>query len=158
MADKLSIYFDPKSLATVYAQLNQLSEIQRDAVVQKGLSDGAGIIRRETNKNMHRLVKKRQGYLYSSLSKKKVGKASKGDVRYQIGFRRTAGAAAHLIDKGTNERWTKGKNGKEKMKRGRVTPRLFHTMSVESKGEAALNRVAESIKISIDRIMNRNYK
>lgn len=152
MADKLSIYFDPKSLATVYAQLNQLSEIQRDAVVQKGLSDGAGIIRRETNKNMHRLVKKRKGNLYSSLTKKKVGKVKKGDVRYQIGFRRTAGAAAHLIDKGTKERYTK-----KGAYRGRVTPRLFHTMSVERKGDEALNRVAESIQISIDRIMNRNY-
>lgn len=157
MADKLSIYFDPKSLATVYAQLNQLSEIQRDAVVQKGLSDGAGIIRRETNKNMHRLVKKRKGNLYSSLTKKKVGKVKKGDVRYQIGFKRPQGAAAHLIDKGTMERYTSGKNGKPIMKRGKVTPRLFHTMSVERKGDEALNRVAESIQISIDRIMNRNY-
>lgn len=157
MADKLSIYFDQKSLATVYAQLSQLSEIERDAVVQKGLSDGAGIIRRETNKNMHKLVKKRKGNLYSSLTKKKVGKLKKGDVRYQIGFKRPQGAAAHLIDKGTKERYTSGKNGKPIMKRGKVTPRLFHTMSVERKGDEALNRVAESIKISIDRIMNRNY-
>lgn len=151
MADKLSIYFDPKSLATVYAQLNQLSEIQRDAVVQKGLSDGAGIIRRETNKNMRHLVQKRKGNLYGSLTKKKVGKASKGDVRYQIGFRRPKGAAAHLIDKGTTERFTK-----KGAYRGRVTPRLFHTMSVERKGDEALKRVAESIQISIDRIMSRN--
>lgn len=154
--DSLSLYFDPQSLAKVYGQLNQLSEIYRNAVVQKGLSEGAGVIRRETNKNMHRLVKKRKGNLYGSLSKKKVGSVNKGDVRYQIGFRRTAGAAAHLIDKGTNERWTKGKNGKQKAYRGKVTPRYFHTMSVEKKGEEALNRVAESIKLSIDRIMSRN--
>jgi len=150
--DNLSLYFDPKSLATVYAQLNQMSEIYRDAVVQKGLSEGASIIRRETNKNMHRLVKKRKGNLYGSLTKKKAGTVKRGDVRYQIGFRRTAGAAAHLIDKGTNERWTK-----KGAYRGRVTPRLFHTMSVERKGDAALERVAESIKLSIDKIMNRNY-
>lgn len=154
--EALTIYFDPQSLAIVNAQLARLSDIERDAVVQKGLSDGAGIIRRETNKNMHRLVKRRNGYLYSSLSKKKVGKLKKGDVRYQIGFKRTAGAAAHLIDKGTTVRYTKGKNGKKKAYRGKVTPRLFHTMSVEKKGEQALNVVAESIKISIDRIMSRN--
>lgn len=151
MADKLSLYFDPKSMATVYAQLNQLSDIQSDAIVKKGLSDGAGVIRRETNKNMRHLVKKRKGNLYASLTKKKVGKYKKGDVRYQIGFKRPKGASAHLIDKGTTERFTK-----KGAYRGRVTPRLFHTMSVERKGEQALNVVAESIKISIDRIMSRN--
>ena len=154
--DSLSLYFDPKSLATVYAQLNQMSDIYRDAVINKGLSDGAGIIRRETNKNMHRLVKRRKGNLYGSLTKKKVGRASKGDVRYQIGFRRPQGAAAHLVDKGTRERCTSGKNGKPRMPRGKVAPRLFHTMSVERKGDEALKRVAESIQISIDRIMSRN--
>lgn len=154
--DNLSLYFDPKSLATVYAQLNQMSEIYRDAVVQKGLSEGASIIRRETNKNMHRLVKKRKGNLYSSLGKLKRRNSKKMGPAYYVGFRRTAGAAAHLIDKGTKDRYTKGKNGKQRMFRGHVTPRLFHTMSVERKGEAALNRVAESIKLSIERIMNRN--
>lgn len=154
--DSLSLYFDPKSLATVYAQLSQLSEIESDAVVKKGLSDGAGVIRRETNKNMRHLVKKRKGNLYASLTKKKVGKLKKGDIRYQIGFKRPQGAAAHLVDKGTRERYTSGKNGKPRMPRGKVAPRLFHTMSVERKGDEALNMVAESIKISIDRIMSRN--
>lgn len=152
MADKLSLYFDPTSLAAVYAQLAQLSDIQRDAVVQKGLSDGAGIIRRETSKNMRHLVKKRKGNLYASLTKKKVGKLKKGDVRYQIGFKRPQGAAAHLIDKGTKKRYTI----KTHEPRGKVEPRLFHTMSIERKGGEALNRVAESIKLSIDRIMSRN--
>lgn len=148
---ELSLYFDPKSLAAVYAKLNQLSEIERDAVINKGLSDGAGIIRRETNKNMHNKVKRRKGNLYSSLSKLKRRNAKKWGPAYYVGFKRPQGAAAHLIDKGTNERWTK-----KGYYRGKVTPRLFHTQSVERKGEEALRRVEESIRISIDRIMNRN--
>lgn len=149
---ELSIYFDPKSLNKVNSQLNQLSDIERNAVINKGLSDGAGIIRRETNKNMRNRVKKRDGNLFSSLSKLKRRKSKMRGPAYYVGFKRPKGAAAHLIDKGTAYRWTK-----KGYFRGKVTPRLFHTQSVERKGEEALRVVEESIKISINRIMNRNY-
>lgn len=154
--DNFTIYFDPKSYAATMLQLRELSDIQKTAVVQKGLSDGAGIIRRETAKNMRQRVKVRKGNLKSSLSKLK--KRGKDNQAYYIGFRRTAGAAAHLIDKGTKDRYTQGKNGKPIMKRGKVTPRLFHTDSVERKGDEALRTVEESIRISINRIMNRNIQ
>lgn len=149
--DNFTIYFDPKSYAATMLQLRELSDIQKTAVVQKGLSDGAGIIRRETAKNMRQRVKVRKGNLKSSLSKLK--KSGKQNQAYYIGFKRPQGAAAHLIDKGTKDRYTK--NGAY---RGKVTPRLFHTDSVERKGDEALRTVEESIRISINRIMNRNIQ
>lgn len=145
---KLTLTLDPASLAETQRTLSVLSEIEQDAVVKKGLSDAGGVIRRETSKNIRSRVKTHTGNLIKSLSKRsrKIDK----QPRVYVGFKRPKGAVSHLLDKGTRERFTK-----KGYYRGRVRPMRFQTDSVERKGEAALNTLAESIKISVQRITNR---
>lgn len=150
--DSLTIGMDPKTLMSTMIALESLKDIERDAVVKQGLSDGAGVIRRETAKNMSQRVAVRKGNLKKSLTKRR--RTIKKEPRAYVGFSRPKGAIAHILDRGTKERYTK----KTHAKRGRVTPRMFHTDAFEHKKEEALQVIAKSIQISIDKISSRRYK
>lgn len=155
MSDNLTITLDRKSYLSMMMALSNLKDIEKTAAVKQGMSAGAAVIRRETAKNMRQRVQVRKGNLKKSLTRKTTVK--KKEPRAYIGFKRPAGAASHLIDKGTKDRWTKGKNGKPRMFRGKVTPRLFHTDSFERKKEEAVKVMAKYIQIGISRITSRRY-
>lgn len=83
------------------------------------------------------------------------------------GFRRSApkkgikgGNHAHLVDRGTAERYTiKTHSYRGSVSRGRpYTGSLFWTDAVESQGPQAVNRLVEAVYKSLQEITERNSK
>ena len=145
MAD-MTFTLDPKDLRKLNERLNQLGDIVKDGIVQRGLRDAANIILNETKSSIQRHGYIRTGRLLSSAAIK----TRKKDGKVYVGFRRPAGASAHLLDKGTVARHTrKGAN------RGRIVASNFHTNAVMSKKDEAMQVLYRSIQDSLDRMWNR---
>ena len=74
-------------------------------------------------------------------------KTRKKDGKVYIGYKRPAGAAAHLLDKGTVVRHTKtGTN------RGRIVASNFHTDALKAKKDEAMQVMYKSIQASLEKI------
>jgi hypothetical protein len=127
--------------------LDGLSNIEREAVIAKGIQEGLKVIVQEGKSNLASSAKVRKGNLSGSF---KVI-TNKKDLKGYAGFSRPKGAAAHLIDRGTKVRYTK--NG---ARRGAVKPTLFWTKAVEGKSGKAQEELMDSIQKSINNIMKRN--
>lgn len=137
---------DPQDVKKLNERLNQLGSIVKDGIVQRGLRDAANIILKETKSSIQRHGFIKRGNLLSSAAIK----TRKKDGKVYVGFKRPAGAAAHLLDKGTVARHTRdGAN------RGRIIASNFHTNAVRDKKDEALRVLYQSIQDSLDRIWNR---
>ena len=124
-------------------KLNQLGAVVKEGIVQRGLREGANIILKETKASIERHNFIRTGKLLSSAAIK----TRKKDGKVYVGFKRPAGAAAHLLDKGTAVRHTRtGAN------RGRIVASNFHTDSVRRKKDEAMQVLYKSIEASLNRI------
>lgn len=146
--DRLTIYFDTKTLIETNKKLANLSMIEREAVVAQAVKEGAQIISRQTRRNVDTLLQKRTGNLYravSVLTRRKTG-------RSYAGFKRGKGGGSHAVflERGTKERYTK-----TGAYRGKVKAYELQKKSVDSKGDKALRTVLASIEKSINRIMDR---
>ena len=137
---------DPNDLRKLNERLNQLGDIVKDGIVQRGLRDAANIILNETKSSIQRHGFIKKGNLLSSAAIK----TRKKDGKVYVGFKRPAGAAAHLLDKGTVARHTRtGAN------RGRIIASNFHTNAVKDKKDEAMQVLYRSIQDSLDRLWNR---
>lgn len=128
--------------------LSDLSSLEREAIIAKGIQEGLKIVLQEGKSNLASSgIKVRTGNLSGSfkiLTKKK-------DLKGYAGFSRPKGAAAHLLDRGTVKRSTKsGAN------RGMVKPTYFWTKAVEGKSGKAQKELLESVEKSIEKIIRRN--
>lgn len=144
-ASDVNLELDRESINRAIKKLNQLTDIEKDAVVAKGLQEGTKIIAKQTKENIDQRLEEHEGNLIGSvktLTRKKRG-------RGYVGFKRPEGAAAHILEFGSAIRKTKkGAN------RGRVKGYHFQSDAIQAKGQQALNTLAESIEKSIERIMN----
>ena len=139
---------DKRDYIKIMNALAGLSKIEREAAIAKGISEGLAVIVRQGKANLAASnTKVRTGNLKGSF--KKITK--KTQLKGYAGFSRPKGAAAHLIDRGTKVRHTKsGAN------RGAVTGNLFWTKAVNETKEKAQQELMDSIKKTIEKIMNRN--
>lgn len=145
MAD-IMFDFDRTSLNEVLGKLNQLTSIEKDAVIAQGLKEGAQIIAKQTKENIDLRIEEHTGNLIGSVKTL----TNKKTVRSYVGFQRPKGAVAHILEFGTKQRFTKkGAN------RGKVKGYYFQRDAIETKGQEAIDTVAESIQKSIDKIINR---
>ena len=127
-------------------RLNQLGDVVKEGIVQRGLRDAANIILSATKTSIqhHGFIK--SGKLLASAAIK----TRKKDGKVYVGFKRPGGGAAHLLDKGTTARRTNtGAN------RGRIVASNFHTNAVQQKKDEAMQVLYRSIQDSLDRIWNR---
>ena len=139
----LTMTMAPEDVRKLNEKLNQLGSVVREGIVQRGLREGANIILKETKSSIesHGFVK--TGKLLSSATIK----TRKKDGKVYIGFKRPAGAAAHLLDKGTAVRQTRtGAN------RGRIVASNFHTDAVRRKKDEAMQVLYRSIEASLNKI------
>lgn len=148
MADNFTATLDKKDYIKVMNTLNGLSNFQREAIINKAISEGLDVIVREGKANLASSgTKVRTGNLSGSF--KKLTK--KSQLKGYAGFSRPKGSAAHLIDRGTKVRTTRtGAN------RGRVIGNLFWTRAVEDNKQKAQDALMESIRKTIDKIITRN--
>ena len=139
---------DPQDYRRVMNTLSDLSRIERDAVIAKGIQEGLKIVVQEGKQNLaHSGTKVRTGNLKGSF---KV-LTKKSDLKGYAGFSRPKGSHAHLIDRGTAVRYTKSG-----AKRGQVHGNYFWTKAVEGKSGKAQQEMYDSIEKSINTILNRN--
>lgn len=138
---------DQQELRKVYKTLGALGDIEKDAVVAKGLREGATILVREGRHYIIKYNHIRKGNLLRSVAVK----VRKKDGKAYAGFKRPEGSAAHLVSKGTQVRRTRlGAN------RGKVTGSNFWEQAVNAKGDEAMRTLMESVKASMERIIDRN--
>lgn len=139
----MTITMAPEDVRKLNEKLNQLGAVVKEGIVQRGLREGANIILKETKASIERHNFIRTGKLLSSAAIK----TRKKDGKVYVGFKRPAGAAAHLLDKGTAVRHTRtGAN------RGRIVASNFHTDSVRRKKDEAMQVLYKSIQASLERI------
>lgn len=148
MADGFTTTLDPRDYTRIMNTLSNLSRLEREAIIAKGIQEGLKIVVQEGKANLANSgIKVRKGNLSHSfkiLTKKK-------DLKGYAGFSRPKGAGAHLIDRGTKMRSTK-----KGASRGLVKPTYFWTKAVEGKSGKAQEELMESVRKSIENIMKRN--
>ena len=139
---------DRKDYTKIMNALAGLSKIEREAAIAKGISEGLAVIVKQGKANLAASgTKVRSGNLSGSFKKL----TRKTDLKGYAGFSRPKGAAAHLIDRGTKVRHTKsGAN------RGMVTGNYFWTRAVNETKDKAQEELMDSIKKTIENIINRN--
>ena len=142
----LTCTMDPQDLKRLNEKLNSLGSVVKEGIVQKGLRDAANIVLREAKSSIERHGFVRTGKLLSSAAIK----TRKKDGKVYIGYKRPAGAAAHLLDKGTAIRHTRtGAN------RGRIVASHFHSEALNAKKDEAMRVLYDSIQESLEKIWER---
>ena len=113
---ELTLEFDEQDLLKIYKALDRLDDIQKDAIVFKGLQEAAKLVKRKGKAALkatmskdkwniemrQRMAAKRGGSLANSIGVKSFKK--KGKVH--IGFKKL-GHHAHLVNFGTGKRYKK---------------------------------------------------
>ncbi|MBO7323333.1 MAG: hypothetical protein J6U51_07110 [Bacteroidales bacterium] len=140
-----TLILDEQTKQALYAKLQGLSDFEKEETVKRGLKEGAKVIVQQGKANYNILHKKRTGNLYKSAGIS----TSKRMLKVWGGFKRPKGAAAHLIDKGTTERFTK-----KGASRGKVTASKFWTSAFMAKKEAASKKMMDIITKTVEAIWN----
>lgn len=156
-----TIVLDESDYNELQRRLNNLEKTDKSEIIKTSLKLGIDLIKNEGKKNLISSNHKKTGNLLKSLSSKVL----KSKSAAYAGFKRSApnkkiGGAnhAHLVDRGTDERWTitnrhyTGSVSKGNPNHGS----LFWTKAVTTKGEEARENLLNAIYNSIDKIMNRN--
>lgn len=152
----LTITLDEADYKYVMGQLTKLSELEKSAVVQRGLQEGIAVIVNQGKRNLRaRLsndpvnIRARKGNLYKSIGRKTIKKKLKG----YGGFKRPGGNAAHLVDRGTEKRWTKKGAYRGSVSKGspNTGSRFWTDAFLAKKNEAAME-LMESVRKSIQKL------
>lgn len=147
----LSITMDKADYKILAAKLEQLERIERNAAVGKGLRKGEQVIINQGKQNLRARNKRVTGKLAGSFATQL--RASKAYIAG--GFKRPAGAVSHLVDRGTEERWTKSGAYRGSVSAGNPNNgSMFWTDAVNEKGQEALEVLADEINKEIERIFN----
>ncbi len=152
----LTITLDEADFRHVQAQLTKLSELEKMAEVQRGLQEGIAVIIKQGKRNLKARLSKdpvnvarRTGKLYQSIGRR----TQKKKMKAYGGFKRPGGAAAHLVDRGTEKRWTKKGAYRGSVSKGSPnTGNRFWTDAFNAKKSEAARELMESIRISIQKL------
>ena len=153
----------------VIRKLGELAEVDKKPVLKQAYKEGGQILITAGKASFLSKNKKKTGNLYKSFTSKM--KKKNGGIL--IGFRRgkDLGNHAHLIDRGTVDRFTYkpytdklGRNYPAGIYRGKIDDKtggktgktFFWTEVVETRGEEALGRIMEAIFVAVEEIKNRN--
>lgn len=152
----MTITLDPADLKHVMNQLSKMEELEKQAVVQRALQEGVQVIVNQGRTNLkNRLsndpvnVSRRTGKLLSSMGKS----VNKKKLKAYGGFKRPAGAAAHLVDRGTEKRWTKKGAYRGSVSKGSPnTGNKFWTDAFAAKKDEAAQELMQSIEQSLRKL------
>lgn len=131
----------------VFASIESLVYIDKNKVLKKALGKAAGILVKEGRVALKSKHKKKTGNLFRSISyiqkRRKIGALA--------GFsRKKGGNHAHLLDKGTKERYTRS---------GRYTGKMvasnFWSDTVAAKENEVISTLYEGVEDAIFKLMNR---
>lgn len=174
-SDNFTLTLSPRDYSKLLIVLSQLSKIEVDAVVKRGLREGLKIIVDQGKSNLRssgthlnntytgKMAIKRSGqHLVKSFNtyiKTHRGSSPTGYAGFST---KKGGGFAHVIDLGTKDRKTsgpyisRGRRYKPGIKRGKVEGNKFWTRAIESKSRQAQEELFDSVRKSINMILNRN--
>lgn len=158
-----SLVLDEKDYQKVMDKLAGLTEVEQQQVIATALKEGATLLNQVGKQQLVATIlhpETSKGRLLKSMQVKVMkAKKDKGPVGY-AGFKRSTkktageglgGNAAHLVDRGTVDRYTK-----KGYYRGKVKGSLFWTSTVESQGDKALEILMEGIDKALNNIWDKN--
>lgn len=149
---------DNHDYVKIMNMLSNLSHLEREAVIAKGIQEGLKVVVEQGKSNLmssgihlnNMYTGKRAGKTTHLIKSFKIV-TKKRDLRGYGGFKRPDGCAAHIIDRGTKIRSTKkGAN------RGMVNGNYFWTNAVKDKSGKAQQELMDSVIKSVENIMKRN--
>jgi hypothetical protein len=162
---EFTIELDDEQLQSLDNALRGLTEMEKGAVIKRGLNDG-----------INRLQMAGRGELSRTLSRKPINVISRTRKRIQggypplsstftrkietkkeaagyAGFKRPGGNVAHLVDKGTVARFTKSGQYRGSVSKGRpMRGSFFWTNTIRQLGRRALEYLITSVKTSVSEI------
>lgn len=155
----LSFELDEKDYQSMMAILKGMDDVDKAKAIQYALKEGMQIIVSEGKHNLS----SRNGVKTGNLKKSFAIKVNKKKAYSLGGFRRSSrkeniagGNHSYLVDRGTDERWTKKGAYRGSVSRG--NPKhgsMYWTDAVNSQGEHALNRLMDAIWEALEDIKNR---
>lgn len=146
--------FDEEDIATFRAVVQEMGEIDGSKAVMNSLSRGMALITRQGKANLDASNHQKTGNLKRSIRRKQVKKW----VSVYGGFKKGKGGGnhAHLVDRGTDERWTKKGAYRGSVSKGSPnTGSMFWTRAVESKGPQAMEKTMDVIYNEMNKIIRK---
>ena len=146
--------FNENDIATFRAVVQEMGEIDGSKAVMNSLSRGMALITRQGKANLDSSNHVKRGNLKRSIRRKQVKKW----VSVYGGFRKGKGGGnhAHLVDRGTDDRWTKKGYYRGSVSKGRPnTGSRFWTKAVESKGPQAIKKTMNVIYNEMGKIIRK---
>lgn len=140
----------------VMRKLGELSDAEKKPVIKKAMSQSGRILIAAGKSSFLALNKKKTGNLYRSFT----SKFKKKNTGILIGFRRGKGLGnhAHLIDRGTVNRYTKKGYFRGRIagtEHGKTGATYFWSDVVRTKGQEAMERIMDAVYEAVDSIKNR---
>lgn len=141
----------------VMRKLGELSEVEKRPVIKASMKQAGSVLINAGKSSFLSRNKKKSGNLYKSFT----SKFKKKNTGILIGFRRgkDLGNHAHLIDRGTKDRYTKTGEYRGKIagtERGKTGATYFWSDVVQAKGNEAMERIMEAVFDAVEQIKNRN--
>jgi len=132
----------------VYQAIENLNNFEKDKAVQAGLKSATALFIQAGKANLKARMKNKKGDSGTMLKsfKNKVKRAKLGAL---AGFS-AGGAQAHLLDRGTDYRFTK--KGKY---RGKIIANNFWTDAIKQNEDAAIDKVYSGIERAIQNLINK---
>lgn len=149
----MAIVVDLQTRQAIEYITRELSQIEKDQAIRKGLSEAAKVFERFGRANLAIAYKgKGTGAIFNTFSTKVVYKRKNGESPTSYaGLRWPEGYTAHWLDLGTKERVQK-KTGK---KVGRVKATYFFTNAREEGERPAMEALYDGVQRMVDRINSR---
>ena len=149
--------FDRRDIAALENIVSDLEDVDKRKAIMNSLSRGMALITRQGKSNLDSANHQKTGNLKRSIRRKQVKKW----VSVYGGFKKGKGGGnhAHLVDRGTDERWTKKGAYRGSVSKGSPnTGSMFWTRAVESKGPQAMEKTMDVIYKEMEKIIRKNRK
>ena len=137
--------------------IRNLEDLEKDEAVRRGLKDAGNVFKAGGQRRLKERMKTREG-VTGNLNESINVRVKKRRPGVLIGFRqgKNGGNHAHLIDQGTNNRYTTGKKSvRAGIYRGRVTGNAFWTDTRSQDYPQAMDKLYEGIERAVSRITER---
>ena len=158
----LTLSLNKAEFQRLLSVLDRAGDLDTSPAVQKGLREGANLMKEAGKANLASRNKTQTGNLKRSFKIKVTRRKKIGNNYALSGFKRgkNAGNHAHLVDRGAVNRYTKnaytdklGRRYPPHIYRGSVRGTHFWTDAVNTEGRRALNNLTNIIEQELNKLM-----
>nr|DAM03165.1 MAG TPA: hypothetical protein [Caudoviricetes sp.] len=134
--------------------VRNLEDFEKDKAIKSGLIGAGQVFRSGGRSRLRRTMKSGNRGVTGNLLRSFIVKAKRNKPGVLTGFKQGVGGGshAHLVDRGTAERYLKKKNNKSV---GKVKPSFFWTDTESQDYPKAIDKLYDGIERAVERINNR---